>query len=61
MGNLIAEILLRFLKPLVALVLGAALYGLISGPLGEPGTWVLALLCWLAACTFLLLVQEGPL
>ncbi len=61
MSNLVAEILIRLLKPLVSLALAALLYAAATGPLGEPGSAVLALVCWLSAAAFLLLVQESPL
>ncbi len=60
MSNLVAEILLRLVKPAIALVLGLVVY-LIAIALGEPGSVALALLSWLSAAAFILLVQEGPL
>ena len=38
MMYLVNEALLRLIKPLIALVLGAVLYWLITGVLGEPGS-----------------------
>lgn len=60
MSNLIAEILLRLIKPLAALLLGGLIY-LVALVIGEPGSISLALLAWLSAAAFILLVQEGPL
>jgi len=57
-SNLIIEILLRFVKPLAALILGAVVY-LVAVALGEPSSISLALLCWISAAAFILLAQEG--
>jgi hypothetical protein len=56
---LVNEALLRLLKPLIALLLGAILYWLITGPLGEPGGAVLALSCWISSAAFVLLAENG--
>ena len=60
MSNLVAEILLRLVKPVVALLLGAVIYW-VATALGEPGSIALALLSWVSAAAFILLVQESPL
>ena len=60
MSNLVYEILLRLLKPLAAVVLGALVY-VVATALGEPGSIALALLSFLCASAFILLVQESPL
>ena len=60
MSNLIAEILLRFLKPVAAALLGALVF-LVALALGEPASVPLALLSWLSGSAFVLLVQESPL
>lgn len=60
MSNLVAEILLRLIKPILALVLGALVY-FVSTALGEPGSISLALLSLLVGTGFILLVQEGPI
>ena len=60
MSNLVFEILLRLLKPLAAGVLGLVVY-LVANWLGAAGSIELALLSWLAAAAFILLVQEGPI
>ena len=59
MMYLVNEALLRLIKPLIALILGAILYAVITGPMGEPGTVMLALLCWVSAGTFIHLVENG--
>ena len=56
---LVNEVLLRLIKPLVALMLGAMLYWLITGPIGEPGSAMLALACWISAAAFVLLAETG--
>lgn len=59
MRSLVNELLLRLVKPLVALLLGALLYLVATGPLGEPGSLILALACWVSAAAFILLVETG--
>lgn len=60
MSNLVIEILLRLVKPLAAVLLGALVFT-VAVVLGEPASAALALLAWLSAAAFILLVQEGPL
>jgi hypothetical protein len=60
-SNLINELLLRLIKPLIALILGAVVYVVATGPAGASGSVELALLCWLSASAFILLVQESIL
>lgn len=60
MSNLVIEILLRLIKPLAAVLLGALVFTA-AVALGEPASITLALLAWLSAAAFILLVQEGPL
>ena len=60
MGNLIAELLLRLVKPAIALVVAFLIYVVVGG-LGAGGSVELFLLCWLSAAALILLVQEGPL
>lgn len=60
MSNLVAEVLLRLIKPLMAIVLGAIVY-VVAVALGEPGSISLALLSFLCGTAFILLVQEGPI
>jgi hypothetical protein len=61
MGNLLAEIALRLLKALAALVLGLVLYWILTGVLGNAGSVELALLCWLSGAAFILLVETSPI
>jgi hypothetical protein len=58
-SNLVIEILLRLAKAGIAALLGVVLYALLVGPLGATGTVELALLCWLSAAAFVLLVETG--
>ena len=59
MRYLVNEALLRLIKPALALVLGAILYWVLTGPLDEPGGTVLALACWISAAALILLVETG--
>jgi hypothetical protein len=61
MSNLVIEIALRLLKAAAALVLGIVLYVVLTGPLGNPGSVELALLCWLGGAAFILLVETSPI
>jgi hypothetical protein len=60
-SNLVAEILLRLAKAGVAAILGLVIYLALVGPLGNAGSVELALLSWLAAAAFILLVETSPL
>ena len=59
MSYLVNEILLRLAKAGIALVLGLVVYLVAVGPLGAAGSVELALLCWLSAAAFVLLVESG--
>jgi hypothetical protein len=59
-SNLVAEILLRLIKPVIAVILGAIVYS-VATLLGEPGSVALALLSFLCGAALILLVQEGPI
>lgn len=61
MNDLVAELLLRLVKPLIAAVLGALIYWVATGPGGEPGSISLALLAWLSAAAGVLLVENNIL
>ena len=60
MSNLVIELLLRLVKPLIAVILGLVVY-LVAVGLGEPSSISLALLSFLCGAAFILLVQEGPI
>ena len=59
MSNLLNEFALRLLKAGIAVLLGLILYVVLTGPIGQPGSIELALLCWLSAAAFILLVESG--
>ncbi len=61
MSNLVSEILLRLAKAGAALVLGLVLYLILIGPLGIAGSAELALLAWVSAAAFVLLVETSPI
>ena len=61
MSNLVFEILLRLAKAGVAIILGVVLYLALVGPFGIGGSVELALLCWLSAAAFILLVETSPI
>jgi hypothetical protein len=61
MSNLVSEILLRLAKAGVAAVLGLLLYLVLVGPLANPASVELALLCWLSGAAFILLVETSPI
>jgi hypothetical protein len=58
-SHLLNEIGLRLLKVAIAALLGLLLYVVLTGPLANPGSAELALLCWLAGAAFVLLVESG--
>jgi hypothetical protein len=58
-SNLVNELLLRMVKPLIALLLGAVVYWVATGPLGATASVSLALLSWLSAAAFVLLAETG--
>jgi hypothetical protein len=59
MSYLINEALLRLVKPVIALVLAVILYWVVTGPLGEPGSVVLVLACWISSAALILLLETG--
>jgi hypothetical protein len=59
MRYLVNEALLRLIKPAVALLLAVLLYWLITGPVGESGSALLFLACWISAAAFIQLVETG--
>jgi hypothetical protein len=61
MRELIVEVVLRLLKPLLATIFGAAIWVLVVGILGAASTPETFVLCWLAGAMLVLLTQEGPI
>ncbi len=61
MRELVFEILLRLSKALLAAILGLVAWLVAVGPLGASGSVELALLCWLGAAAFILLVEKSPI
>ncbi len=61
MSYLVVEILLRLAKAGAALVVGALVYLVATGPLGASASVELALLSWLAGAAFILLVESSPI
>lgn len=61
MRELIVEILLRLIKPGLAVLLGLVIWWVAVGPLGATPSVELALLAYLAGAAFILLAQESPL
>ena len=59
MSHLLNEIGLRLAKAGIALLLGMILYWFLTGPLGNTASVELALLSWLSAAAFVLLVETG--
>jgi hypothetical protein len=59
MSNLVNEILLRLAKAGIATLLAIVLYLVVVGPFGAAASVELALLCWLSAAAFVLLVETG--
>jgi hypothetical protein len=61
MSNLVYEIILRLLKAGAALIIGLILFWVLTGPLANPASIELALLCWLSGAAFILLVETSPI
>ena len=61
MSNLVIEMLLRLVKPLLAVLLGGLVYWFVTGVLAVPGSLELGLISILCGAAFILLAQEGPL
>lgn len=61
MSNLVIELLLRLIKPLLAVLLGGLIYWIATGLGGALGSVELGLLSILCGAAFILLAQEGPL
>ncbi len=61
MSNLVNEFVLRLAKAAAALLLAALLDWILVSFAGARGSVELALLCWLSAAAFILLVEESPI
>ena len=61
MSNLVIEMLLRLIKPALAMLLGGLIYWVATGLGGAPASVELALLSILCGAAFILLAQEGPI
>jgi hypothetical protein len=61
MSQLINEILLRFVKPLGAGLVGLALYGIAVGLIHATPTFELAAVCWVSGAVLILLMESGPI
>ena len=61
MSNLLAEFALRLAKALAAGILGAILYLVAVAALGGTPGVELALLAWISAAVFILLVESSPI
>jgi hypothetical protein len=61
MSNLINEVLLRLAKAAAAGALALVIYLVLVGPLAVPASAQLALLSWLSAAAFVLLVESSPI
>jgi hypothetical protein len=60
-SNLLFEVALRLAKAGAAAIIGLLLYAVLTGPLGNSGSVELALLSWLSAAAFVLLVESSPI
>ena len=60
MRELVFEVLLRLSKALAAAVLGLLVW-ICVGLLGAEPSATTAMLCWLSAAAFILLVEESPI
>ena len=59
MQELVVEIGLRLAKLVIASLLGAVIYLVLTGPFGAPGSVQLALESWLAGAAVILLLETG--
>jgi hypothetical protein len=60
MSHLVAEVLLRLVKPITATVLGLIVFGAVLA-VGEPGSVTLLLISWLVGAALVLLVETSPI
>lgn len=61
MSNLLFEAVIRLMKAVLVGLLAVVLYVVLTGVGGETGSVTLALLCWVAAAAFWLLIETSPL
>ena len=61
MSDLAGEIVLRLAKAGATALLGLLLFLVVTGPFGERPSASVALLCWVSAAAFVLLVEESPI
>jgi len=61
MSHLLAEIGLRLAKAGAAAILGLVVFALLVGPFAVTASIELALLAWLSAAAFILLVETSPI
>lgn len=61
MRELVFELLLRLIKPVLAALIALVAWAIATGPAGATGSAELALLCFLVGGMVVLLVQEGPI
>jgi hypothetical protein len=59
--ELVVEIVLRLLKPILATIFGSIAWVVFVGVLGAAATPETFLLCWIAGAVLVLLTQEGPI
>ena len=59
MSELVAEFALRFLKIVLASVIGVVVYVVLVGPLGVPGSLQLALESWIVGALVVLLLETS--
>jgi hypothetical protein len=57
--ELVVEIGLRLAKVVVASLIGALIYLVLTGPIGAPGSVQLALEAWIAGALVFLLIETG--
>ena len=61
MREIVFELLLRLVKPILAAVIGLVAWLLATGPAGATGSAELGLVCYLVGGVVVLLAQEGPI
>ncbi len=61
MRELVFELLLRLIKPVLAGVIGLVAWLIATGPGGAAGSAELALVCFVVGGIVVLLVAEGPI